>query len=153
MNYVYPKSEFLNGVYTTYNIKDSSIEKLKQKLQKITGKSEQIIFQTEYIYRDLVKVESSFENKQKELYVKKQTNSKYNPSTKNLHIIYNIQELENYNFPNLNSYHHVEKKEIHKYGDVLLIKNNKYWTICINYELKESVEKLFEQVMVAISDD
>lgn len=150
MNYVYPKSEFSNGVYTTYKIENDKIEKLKQSLQKITGQSEQIIFQTEHIYRDLIKVESTCNDKQKELYIKRQTNSKYNHSTKNLHVVYNIEHLEDYNFPNLNSYHHIEKKEIHKYGDVMLILNNTYWTICIKYESKESVEKIFEQVIAAL---
>lgn len=151
MNYVYPKSEFLNGVYTTHKIQNEKIEKLKQNLQKITGQSPQIISQTEYIYRDLVKVESICADNQKELYLKRQTNSKYNSSTKNLHIVYNMEHIEDYNFPNLNSYHHTEKKEIHKYGDVLLIKNNNaHWTICIKYESKESVEKLFEQVLKII---
>lgn len=152
MSYVYPKSEFSNGVYKTHKIENNKIEKLKQSLQKITGQSPQIISQIEHIYRDLIKVESICEgdDKQKELYLKRQINSKYNSITKNLHIFYNVEYIEDYNFPILNLYHNTEKKEIHKYGDVLLIKNNSNWTICIKYESKESVEKLFDQVIKLI---
>jgi plasmid maintenance system killer protein len=147
MNYVYPKSEFLNGVYTPFKIEDTKIEKLKQSLEKIIKKEKQVIFQTESLYRDGVKVETLSNDKTQELYYKKITRAKYNKSTKNLHIIYDIEQIEPHNFPNLNKYHHIETKEIHQYGDVLLIKNNTHWTICIKYDSKESVEKIYEQVM------
>ena len=150
MNYVYPKSEFSNGVYATLSIENDKINQLKREIQKITGKSEKIINQTEYIYRDIVIVEVKSDNVVNEVYCKRSTGAKYNKTTKNLHIIYNIEQIEPHNFPNLNKYHHIEIKEIHQYGDVMLIKNNTHWTVCIKYESKESVEKLYEQIMKLI---
>jgi hypothetical protein len=151
MNYVFPKSEYANGKYTPFKIEETKIEQIKKQLEQITKKPVQFVLQTEHFYRDLVKVEENLENyKQKELYFKKMTIAKYNQTTKNLHITYTTEPIEEFNFPKLNNYHHVETKEIYRYGDVMLIKNNIQWTICIKYESKESVEKLYEQVLKII---
>jgi hypothetical protein len=150
MNYVYPKSEFSDGIYTTYKIPNNKIDELKLSLEKLTGQTLQTIVQTEYFYRDLVKVYSVCDNKIKELYVKKQTKATYNSKTKNLHIIYAVDPIEEYNFPNLKEYHHIETKEIYKYGNVLLVKNNTNWTICLKYDNKQQIEKLLEGIIKLI---
>lgn len=146
INYVYPKSEFVNGVYIPFNIEEEKIEKIKLNLEQITKLQPDFILQTEYFYRDTVFIT---ENK-KEFYCKKQTTSHYNKKSKNLHIVYTTEFIEAHNFPILNCYHHVENKEIYKYGNVLLIKNNNNWTICVEYKSKESIEKVLEQILKII---
>lgn len=150
MNYLYPKSNFSNGVYTTYKINESKIENIKNNLKKITNQEANVVQQIEYIYRDLVHVEIGCGTQEKNLYCKRTLFVKYNNDSKNLHIIYNLKPISEFNFPNLNKYHHIDKKEIHQYGDIMLIKYDTYWTICIKYDTKESIQKIYDQVVKLI---
>lgn len=141
MNYIYPKSTHTGCTYTPHKIEESKIEKLKQKLKLISKCDEQIILQTEYFYRDLVKIEID----NNEIFVKKKTFAKFDQS-QHLHVIHNIIPIEKHNFPNLNSYHNIDHKEIHKFGNILLIKTNSFWTICVQCNNKKDAMFLLEQI-------
>jgi len=147
MNYIYPKSEFTNGVYIPHKISHEKIENVKNLLKKITNQNPQIIFQTEYIYRDQAFITIITNNITTEMYCKKRINAEFNNITKNLHITYELTPIEKYNFPVLNTYHHVDNKEIHKYKNILLIKiDDTNWNICIEYQKKQSIDQLLEKI-------
>lgn len=146
MNYVYPKSSLLNSSYTPVVIDESKIESLKSELQKITNSKEEIITQIEYVYRDMIKIESVFENVNTEMFLKKKCLVNFNDNTKLLEIKYEIIQVDKNNFPNLHSYHHTEEKEIHKFGNILLIKNKTFWTICVDSSDKKICATLISKV-------
>lgn len=142
MNYLYPKTIKTDNIYTPHVIDDNLIENIKVKIEEITGCDFQVTHQTEYFYRDLVKVELN----RNELFLKKKINARYNEKKQHLYISYDVESINSNQFPNLNSYHHVETKEIWKCQNILLIKNNTRWTICIEYNKLEQMEKSLSMI-------
>jgi hypothetical protein len=139
MNYTYPKSIVVNNCYIPHKIGDSEIANLETQLNELTKSTKQIIIQTEYYYRDLVKVESIDQknpDQKNDSYFKKKQVALFDPKTNELTIKYEIKEIKSYNFPNLHTYDHVEQKNIWKFNNVLLIKNESCWTICVQYDKK-----------------
>jgi hypothetical protein len=140
MNYTYPKSRIANNGYIPHKINESKIADLEIQISKLTKAIKQTVVQTEYYYRDLVKVES-FDlydqyNQKNEFYFKKKQTALFDLKTNELTIKYETKEIKSHNFPNLHTYDYDEQKTIYKFNNVLLIKNRSFWTICVQYDKK-----------------
>lgn len=149
MQYVYPMSNCSNNVFYPFKIENSDIENTKNKLIKITKCSEPVkITQTEYYYRDLVKIVLCDGNKTT-TYATKKSYASYDDNNE-LIISYNIKPIEPCKFPNLSKYDNVENKLIYKYDNVLLIKTNDncWWTVCI--ENNTCDESLLKKIITAL---
>lgn len=145
MNYIYPSCAHDNQIYSPIEINEENLQNIINNVKKITNcKCSEHIIQTEYIYKDLVKIECNNNNKESTNFFKKKIIGKYDKQSKDLIINYEIVNINDWNFPNLFQYDHVENKEIHKFKNVLFVKsnNNKYWNICVQFNNNESVNHL-----------
>ena len=143
MKYIYPKTTIKNDTFIPYKIETNNIDNVRKQLKNTTNEFEQYITQTEYIYRDLIRVEIISDNVIT-AYYKKQTYASYDNVSKNLYVTYVTHEINDYNFPNLENYNHIENKKIYKYGDILLTYNNFFWTICICSDIDDKTQKILK---------